>query len=192
MDETLSLPTEKAAEIALRTQQLLAYETGVSNVVDPLGGSWFIEDLTDKIEEKANEIFKEIDNHGGVINGIEDGYFQREISRSASSYQKKVDNNERIVVGVNRFKNKHERVEIPTLEIDSKSEIDQVKKIKKFKEQRNHSIVDRYIQEIKSCCSNGRNLVPVVVEAAKNKLTLGEIVDAMKSEFGEWTESSVF
>ena len=84
------------------------------------------------------------------------------------------------------------RVEIPTLEIDSKSEIDQVKKIKKFKEQRNHSVVDRYIQEIKKCCSNGRNLVPVVIEAAKNKLTLGEIVDAMKSEFGEWTESSVF
>ena len=149
MDETLSLPTEKAAEIALRTQQLLAYETGVSNVVDPLGGSWFIEDLTDKIEEKANQIFKEIDNYGGVINGIEEGYFQREISRSASSYQNKVDNNERIVVGVNRFKNKHERVEIPTLEIDSKSEIDQVKKIKKFKEQRNHSVVDRHIQEIK-------------------------------------------
>ena len=84
------------------------------------------------------------------------------------------------------------RISSKKLEIDSKSEIDQVKKIKKFKEQRNHSIVDRYIQEIKSCCSNGRNLVPVVVEAAKNKLTLGEIVDAMKSEFGEWTESSVF
>ncbi len=192
MDETLSLPTEKAAEIALRTQQLLAYETGVSNVVDPLGGSWFIEDLTDKIEEKAKEIFKEIDNYGGVINGIEEGYFQREISRSASSYQKKVDNNERIVVGVNRFKNKHERVEIPTLEIDSKSEIDQVKKIKKFKEQRNNLEVERHIKEIKKCCSTSRNLVPVVIEAAKNKLTLGEIVDAMKSEFGDWTESSVF
>ena len=127
MDETLSLPTEKAAEIALRTQQLLAYETGVPNVVDPLGGSWYVENLTDKIEEKANKIFKEIDTYGGVINGIEEGYFQREISRSASSYQNKVDNIERIVVGVNRFKNKHERVEIPTLEIDSKSEIEQVK-----------------------------------------------------------------
>ena len=110
MDETLSLPTEKAAEIALRTQQLLAYETGVASVVDPLGGSYFIEDLTDKIEKKAEQYFKEIDTMGGVIIGIEDGYFQREIARSASEYQLKVDGQERIVVGVNKFVNENEKV----------------------------------------------------------------------------------
>ena len=165
MDETLSLPTEKAAEIALRTQQLLAYETGVSNVVDPLGGSWYIEDLTDKIEEKANQIFKEIDTYGGVINGIEEGYFQREISRSASSYQNKVDNNERIVVGVNRFKNEHERVEIPTLEIDSKSEIDQVEKIKKF-----------FISEEKFSIENG-------MQTPTMKLKRYKIIQKFKNKF---------
>ena len=192
MDETLSLPTEKAAEIALRTQQLLAYETGIANVVDPLGGSYFIEDLTDKIEKKAEQYFKEIDTMGGVIIGIEDGYFQREIARSASEYQLKVDGQERIVVGVNKFINENEKVEIPTLDIGLESGRDQVKKIKALKKSRDNSKVNHSLEKIKKFCKSKQNLVPVIIDAAKNDVTMGEIVEAMKSEFGEWTESSVF
>ena len=192
MDETLSLPTEKAAEIALRTQQLLAYETGVASVVDPLGGSYFIEDLTDKIEKKAEQYFKEIDSMGGVIIGIEDGYFQREIARSASEYQLKVDGQERIVVGVNKFINENEKVEIPTLDIGLESGRDQVKKIKALKKSRDNSKVNHSLEKIKKFCNSKQNLVPVIIDAAKNDVTMGEIVEAMKSEFGEWTESSVF
>ncbi len=192
MDETLSLPTEKAAEIALRTQQLLAYETGVANVVDPLGGSWFIESLTDKIESEAQKYFKEIESIGGVINGIEDGYFQREISRSASNYQIKVDNKERIVVGINKFINNNEKIEIPVLDVGIKSGKEQIKKLKRFKNQRDEIKVKDCIDGIKKCCKSDKNLVPVIISAAKNNVTLGEIVNAMKSEFGEWKENSVF
>tara|TARA_B100001250_G_C19786366_1_gene784356 strand:+ start:1 stop:1608 length:1608 start_codon:yes stop_codon:yes gene_type:complete len=192
MDETLSLPTEKAAEIALRTQQLLAYETGVANVVDPLGGSWFIESLTDKIENEAEKYFKEIDSIGGVINGIEDGYFQREISQSASRYQIKVDNKERIVVGINKFINDSEEIEIPVLDVGIKSGKEQIKKLRSFKRQRDEIKVKDSIDSIKKCCKSNNNLVPVIINAAKNNVTLGEIVNAMKSEFGEWKENSVF
>ena len=192
MDETLSLPTEKAAEIALRTQQLLAYETGVANVVDPLGGSWFIESLTDKIESEAQKYFKEIESIGGVINGIEDGYFQREISQSASRYQIKVDNKERIVVGINKFINESEEIEIPVLDVGIKSGKEQIKKLRSFKRQRDEIKVKDSIDSIKKCCKSNNNLVPVIINAAKNNVTLGEIVNAMKSEFGEWKENSVF
>ena len=122
MDETLALPSEKAAEIALRTQQLIAYETGVANVVDPLGGSWFVEQLTNDLEQKAEEYFNEIDDIGGVIPAIEQGYQQREIAKSASEYQSKVDNEERVVVGVNKFANENEEIDIPILEIDTRAE----------------------------------------------------------------------
>ena len=117
MDETLALPSEKAAEIALRTQQLIAFETGVSNVTDPLGGSWFVESLTDRIEDEAEKYFKEIESMGGVISAIEKGYFQYEISRSASAHQKKIDSNELIHVGVNDFIKHDEKLDLPILEI---------------------------------------------------------------------------
>ena len=136
MDETLALPSEKAAEIALRTQQIIAFETGVSNVVDPLGGSWYLEKLTDEIEEEAESYFKEIENIGGVIPAIEQGYFHREIARSASEYQEKVDKNKRIVVGVNDFVKDNEEIDIPILEISSKSANDQIKSLEKLKNSR--------------------------------------------------------
>ena len=113
MDETLALPSEKAAEIALRTQQLIAHETGVANVVDPMGGSWFVESLTDSIEEQVEQYFKIIDELGGVIPAIEQGYLQHEIANAASDYQNKVDNNQRIVVSVNDFVNEEEEIDIP-------------------------------------------------------------------------------
>lgn len=192
MDETLALPSEKAAEIALRTQQLIAYESGVANVVDPLGGSFFVENLTDKIEEKAENYFSEIDNLGGVVNAIEDGYFQREISISAAEYQKKVDSKKRIVVGVNKFINKNEDVDIPILEISSKIERKQKKIIKNFKNNRNSEKLNRSLELITEACRKDVNLMIPIIDASKKGATLGEIVIAMKKVFGEWQESSVF
>jgi methylmalonyl-CoA mutase N-terminal domain/subunit len=192
MDETLALPSEKAAEIALRTQQLIAFETGASNVVDPLGGSYFIENLTDKIEEKAETYFTEIDNLGGVINAIEDGYFQREISMAASDYQSKIDNKDRIVVGVNKFVNKNEEIDIPILEISSKIEKKQKAKLASLKKNRSSKKVQSKLEVITETCKGNSNLMVPVIEAAKEGATLGEIVTAMKIVFGEWEESSTF
>ena len=192
MDETLALPTEKAAEIALRTQQLIAYETGVSNVVDPLGGSWYIEKLTDDIEQKAEEYFSEIEALGGVVPAIEQGFFQREIAKSASDYQNKVDEGKRIVVGVNKFVKDNEEIDIPILEIGSEAGQDQLKKLSELKKNRNNKNVEDAISKIRKACKEETNLMNPIIDAAKKYVTLGEIVHALKSEFGEWQESAVF
>ena len=192
MDETLALPTEKSAEIALRTQQLLAYETGVANVVDPLGGSWYLEHLTDKIESDVENYFTEIENLGGVIPAIEEGYFQREISRSASKYQTKVDKSQRIVVGVNKFKEKNEKIDIPILNINEETGRNQIEKLKKLKKNRNQSNVTSILEKITNVCKNDENLMPFIITAAKEHATVGEIIEAMKIEFGEWQETIGF
>ena len=192
MDETLALPSEKAAEIALRTQQLIAFETGVSNVTDPLGGSWFVENLTDQIEEEANKYFKEIESIGGVIAAIEKGYFQYEISRSASSHQKKIDNNELIHVGVNDFIKPNEKIDIPILEIGRDVEDYQNNKISALRKTRNSEYFNKTLTKVEESCKNGNNLLPPIIEAVKAGATMGEIVITMKNEFGEWNETSVF
>ncbi len=192
MDETLALPTEKAAEIALRTQQLIAYETGVSNVVDPLGGSWYIEKLTDDIEQKAEEYFSEIEALGGVVPAIEQGFFQREIAKSASDYQNKVDEGKRIVVGINKFVKENEEIDIPILEIGSEAGQDQLKKLSELKKNRNNKNVEDAILKIRKACKEETNLMYPIIDAAKKYVTLGEIVHALKGEFGEWQESAVF
>ena len=192
MDETLALPSEKAAEIALRTQQLIAFETGVANVADPLGGSWFIENLTDELEEEAEKYFKEIENMGGVIPAIEKGYFQYEISRSASSHQKKIDNKELIHVGVNEFEKINEEIEIPILEIGQEVESYQKNKIRELRKNRNDEITQQALKKIQKACKNGDNLLPSIIAAAKAHATMGEIVIKIKDEFGEWNETSVF
>ena len=192
MDETLALPTEKAAEIALRTQQLIAYETGVTNVVDPLGGSWYIEKLTDEIELKAEEYFSQIESIGGVIPAIEQGFFQREIAKSAADYQRKVDEGKRIVVGVNEFIKENEEIDIPILEIGSEAGDDQLKKLLELRNNRNNEKVKISILKIREACNNGSNLMHPIIDAAKEYATLGEIVDVLKAEFGEWHETAVF
>ena len=192
MDETIALPSEKAAEIALRTQQLIAYETGVTNVVDPLGGSWFLENLTDEMEQKTEEYFSEIDDLGGVIPAIEQGYQQREISKSASIYQDKIDNNKRVVVGVNKFINDEKEIDIPILEIDTRAEQSQIEKLDQLIKNRDQQQVKNSLKQIIETCQSGDNLMPIIINAAKSYCTLGEIVDAMKTEFGEWQENSVF
>ena len=192
MDETLALPSEKAAEIALRTQQLIAYETGVANVADPLGGSWLIESLTDQLEQEAEKYFEEIEHLGGVIQAIENGYFQREIARSAKSYQKLVDQKQLFIVGVNQFGKDDENIDIPILEIGPEVEQIQVKAVNELKNTRDETAVQQALYKIRETCANGGNIMPPIIEAAKVYVTLGEIVTAMKAEFGEWQEAAVF
>ena len=192
MDETLALPSEKAAEIALRTQQLIAYETGVANVADPLGGSWLIESLTDQLEQEAEEYFEEIERLGGVIQAIEKSYFQREIARSAKNYQKLIDEKQLFIVGVNQFYKDDENIDIPILEIGPEAEQIQVKAVNELKNTRNETAVQQALYKIRETCANGGNIMPPIIEASKVYVTLGEIVTAMKAEFGEWQEVAVF
>lgn len=192
MDETLALPTRKAAEVALRTQQLIAYETGVANVADPLGGSWFIESLTDRMEKEAEDYFRQIEEIGGVIPAIEEGFFQREIAHAASDYQKKVDQNSRIVVGVNKFEKENEELEIPILEIGHEAEEEQIASLEKLRAERDQSAVDSALEDVQKAAGGKDNLLPPIIAAAKAYATMGEIVEAMKQEFGEWQESAVF
>tara|TARA_Y100001970_G_scaffold42776_1_gene53270 strand:- start:53621 stop:55237 length:1617 start_codon:yes stop_codon:yes gene_type:complete len=191
MDETLALPSEKAAEIALRTQQILAYETGVANVVDPLGGSYFIEDLTNQIENKANVYFDHIEKIGGVIEGIEAGYFQREIADSASMYNSKIENKERFIVGVNQFIKKDESIDIPILEISDKVQKKQIDELLNIKNNRNNQLVKEKLNSITDACKTNINLLPLIIDAALEYATLGEIVDSMKEVFGDWTEKAI-
>ena len=192
MDETLALPSEKAAEIALRTQQLIAYETGAANVIDPLGGSWYIESLTNKLEEEAELYLNQIDELGGVIPAIELGFFQREIARAASDYQQLVDEKKRIVVGVNNFIKEDEKVEIPILEIGKEAEEKQIKAITNLRNNRDNEAVKVVLDEVRQACKSKTNIMLPIIKAAKAYATLGEIVDAMKDVFGEWQESSLF
>ena len=192
MDETLALPTEKAAEIALRTQQLIAFETGVANVADPLGGSWFVESLTDHMETEAEKYFEEIENLGGVIPAIEKGYFQREIAYAASEYQQKIDKKELIHVGVNDFIKEDEEIEIPLLEIGDEAENIQIESLTKLRKERDENMVQKALSRIQEACVNSDNIMPPIIEASKAFATMGEIVVAMKAEFGEWQEAAVF
>ena len=192
MDETLALPSEKAAEIALRTQQLIAFETGVTNVIDPLGGSWYVEELTDSIEKDALEYFDEIEKNGGVIECIESGYLQKEISDASSDYQIKIDNKERIVVGMTEFIKENEEIEIPILEIRKEVEEEQNKRLNNIKSNRNNQDVEASLLKIQECCKSGENLMPSIIKAVESYATLGEIVDSMKEVFGEWQEKVFF
>ena len=191
MDETLALPSQHAAEIALRTQQLIAFETGVTNVVDPLGGSWYVEELTDKMEKEAYNYFSKIDDIGGVIPAIEMGYFQREIAEAASDYQRRVDSKRRIVVGVNEFSKNNEEIEIPILEIRKEVEREQIGGLKSLREKRNEETVDAKLKSITEACRTKDNLIPLIIDAGQSHATLGELVTSMKVVFGEWQETAV-
>jgi methylmalonyl-CoA mutase N-terminal domain/subunit len=192
MDETLALPSEKAVRIALRTQQIIAYETGVINTVDPLGGSYYVEALTDKMESEANKIFDQIDAIGGVIPAIESGYFQKEISDAAYRYQKEVEKKEKFIVGVNEFIEENEKIEIPILTISPEVEIAQRKRLAELKQSRSQQDVDESLAEILSASENANNLMPIFVKAAHNKVTLGEMVGELKKVFGTYEEVAVF
>jgi len=191
MDETLALPSEKAAEIALRTQQLIAYEIGITNVVDPLGGSWFVEELTDKMEKEVLDYFDKIEDLGGVIPAIELGFFQREIAEASMDYQRKVEEKQRIIVGVTEFVKENEQIDIPILEIGPETEQIQVVKLNQLKAERNNQEVEKCLEDIRLTANNGVNLLPSIIKAAKAYATMGEVVEVLKVEFGEWQETAV-
>lgn len=192
MDETLALPSEKAVKIALRTQQLIAYETGVINTVDPLGGSYYIESLTAKMEKQAEEIFRQIDSFGGVVGAIEAGYFQKEIADSAYRYQLELERKEKFIVGVNEFVEENENLEIPILQISPEVEKKQKQRLADLRQSRNNEAVEQSIREISEAASGHTNLMPVLIRAAENRVTLGEMVNGLKEHFGTYEEVAVF
>jgi len=192
MDETLALPSDKAAKVALRTQQIIAHESGVVNTIDPLAGSYFIESLTDKMESEAEEYFERIEKLGGVIPAIEKGFFQQEIARAAYRYQKEFDSDERVIVGVNRFVEEDEKIEIPILEITEEMHERQVTRLRALRERRDEDGVKEALAEVRRVCSGTENVMPFLIEAAKAYCTLGEIVDVMREAFGTYREPSMF
>jgi len=189
MDETLALPSEKAAEIALRSQQIIAYESGVTNTIDPLGGSWYIEELTNQIEKDVYSYFEKIEDQGGVVEAIENSYFQREISQASSDYQSKVDNKNRYIIGVNSFIKDDEKIEIPILEIREEVQKEQIDRLNKVKKNRDNKKVELMLKNITTAAKKGENVMQPIIDASLEYATLGEIVDAMKTVYGEWTEN---
>lgn len=192
MDETLALPSEKAVKIALRTQQIIAYETGVINTIDPLGGSYYIEALTNRLEAEANEYFRKIDELGGVIPAIEMGFFQKEIANAAYRYQKEIEEKQRIIVGINEFVEKEEKLEIPILYIPPEVEIKQREALAKLRQERNNEIVKEKLAALHQAAIDEKNLMPYVLDCARNYVTLGEMVDELKKVYGVYEESIVF
>ncbi len=192
MDETWALPSEKAAKIALRTQQIIAHETGVSNTIDPLAGSYFVESLTTKMEEEAEKYFEKIKELGGVISAIELGYFQREISKAASLYQQEIDSNERVIVGVNEYVEEEEKIEIPILRIDPQVEKDQINTLQQIRAQRSDAEAQASLSGLRESAIHGNNMMPHLLECARNYVTIGEMVQVLREEFGEYLEAATF
>jgi methylmalonyl-CoA mutase N-terminal domain/subunit len=184
-DEALSLPTEQAAQIALRTQQIIAFESGAADTADPLAGSYFIESLTDEMEQKAWELVNKIERMGGSVSAIEQGFMQDEIARSAYEYQRNIENGEKIIVGVNQFTIEKEDP-IPGFKIDDNIRILQSERLQTLKASRNTAVTSQNLQKIAAAARDGTNLMPVVIEAVENYCTLGEIADVLRGIFGEY------
>ncbi len=183
-DEALALPTTEAARLALRTQQVIAYETGVARVADPLGGSWAIEALTAEIAGRASALIEKIDEMGGALAAIEAGYFQREIQEAAYQAQKAIESKEQVVVGMNEF-TIEEEASIPTMSIDPKVETEQVERLAAFRSRRDAGNVERLRAALVEAARDGRNLMPPIVEAVDGNVTLGEVVESLKTVFGD-------
>jgi methylmalonyl-CoA mutase N-terminal domain/subunit len=192
MDEALALPSEKAVEIALRTQQIIAFESGAANVIDPLGGSYYIEKLTNDLEEEAERYFRKIDELGGVVKAIEQGFFQREITRAAYEYQMALSRRKKFHVGVNDFVNPGQKLEIPLLEIDETVEKDQIASLRRIKAGRDNGGVRDALTALKTTAAAGRNLMPPLLECARRYASLGEISDTLTAVFGEYREQPFF
>src|SRR3989338_10414227 len=191
MDETLALPTEQAATIALRTQQVIAEETGVMNTVDPLGGSYFVESLTHELEKQALETIEKIDAMGGIVAAIEKGYPQKEIARASYHYQQQLERGEKVIVGINKYTQK-EDPPIETLYIDETAEKRQVTALRKIKKERSQAKLSKALDHLKKGAQKKENLVPLVLEAVEQMGTIGEICDSLKEVYGEYREASVF
>jgi methylmalonyl-CoA mutase N-terminal domain/subunit len=185
MDETLALPSEHAVTLALRTQQVLAYETGVTNTVDPVGGSYFVETLTRQMQDDARHYFERIEEEGGMIAAIEKGFFRSEIAEAAFVYQREIDANRKLIVGVNAFQEPEERP-IDTLSIDESVESEQADSLKKVKARRDSGAVSRCLNALRKAASGKDNLMPAMIEAAQARCTVGEIMAALGDVFGKY------
>lgn len=189
LDETYALPTEFAATLALRTQQVLAFETGVSLTCDPLGGSYFIERLTDEIEERAMDYIRRIDEYGGMVQAIEAGFPQKEIQEAACLFQKELDQGERQIVGVNAFPSDEDET-IPLLRVSRKQQEEQVRKVRELKDRRSNVSAQKGLDALKHAAERGENLIPALVEAVESLATLGEVARVLEEVYGKYQEVS--
>ncbi|NDJ54471.1 MAG: methylmalonyl-CoA mutase family protein [Chloroflexi bacterium] len=187
MDEALALPSEWAATVALRTQQIIAHESGVTNTVDPLGGSYFVEALTRQIEAEAYDYFERIEAFGGVLPAIEHGFFQREISEAAYRYQRELDRKDRLMVGANAFAD-DQPVKIPILDMDPQGYERQVARLNQVREERDNEAVGAALQALKEAAQGDQNTMPFLIDAVKTYASLGEIIDVLREVFGEYQE----
>ncbi len=186
-DEALALPTESSVMTALRTQQVAAYESGIANTIDPLAGSYYIEAMTDQIENEAMDYISKIDSLGGMINAIESGYVQKEIQDSAYKYEREIESGERIIVGVNKFKSEEDQ-KPELLKIDEKVQAEQIKFLKKVRAERDNKKVKETLNNLKSAAEGGENLMPFIIDAVKAYASVGEICNTMRDVFGEYHE----
>ncbi len=191
MDETLALPSEEAVKIALRTQQIIAHETGVPDTIDPLGGSYYVEWLTNRMEKEAQRYFKKLDTMGGMVAAIEKGFPQIEIHRAAVTYQKEIDRKERLIVGVNAFVEKEENP-IPTLKVTEEVERRQIARLKKMKKQRNAARLSETLRRLTQAAEAGAYLMPPLLDAVRASATVGEISDIFRKVYGEYRETVSF
>jgi len=189
-DEALALPSQEAVQVALRTQQIIAEESGVADTVDPLGGSYCIEWLTSELENKVMEYITEIDKMGGALKAIERGYVQKEIANSSYNYQKAVDSGEQAIVGVNKFVIQEEHIP-GTLEIGEETEKKQVERLRRLKEERDNKKVSEVLDGVRGVARSGESIMPVIIDAVKAYATVGEISDALREAFGEYREPSI-
>ncbi len=192
MDEVLALPSEKSVEIALRTQQVLAYETNVTNVVDPLGGSYFVEALTDEMERQVEEYFARIAEFGGMVEAVEAGYPQREIADASYRYQRSIESGDRVIVGVNAFERPDEKQDPNLLKIGAEIERGQARSVQDVRANRDGAAVEASLAALKRACAGDANVMPYLIDCVKAVATEGEIVDAMVSVYGRYTETTQF
>jgi methylmalonyl-CoA mutase, N-terminal domain len=185
MDEALWLPTEKAVRVALRTQQIIAYESGVADSVDPLAGSYLIEYLTDEIEKGALDYISKIDDMGGALQAIEKGYMQNEIQNAAYEAQQAIEKKEQIVVGVNQFLVK-EDMTLERLRVDPAIELGQRERLKKLRENRDQGVVGELLEKLSNAAKGAENVMPIFIECVENEVTLGEICNALREVWGEY------
>ncbi len=192
MDETLSLPTEEAVQVALRTQQVLAYETGVPNVADPLGGSYYVEALTDKLEAEAEALFAQIDEIGGVVRGLEDGWFQKRIAEAAARQQWEIEQRRKLVVGVNEFVTDEPELSIPLLKVGAEAEAEQRESMAKLRASRDQALVTARLDALRNAARGSDNVVPYILDCARAYCTLYEIRAALEDVFGAYREPVFF
>jgi methylmalonyl-CoA mutase, N-terminal domain len=192
MDETLALPTEEAVQVALRTQQVLAYETGVPNVIDPLGGSYYVEALTDQLEDEAEALFEQIDAEGGVVQGLETGWFQRKIAQSAARQQWEIEQHRRAIVGVNEFVTDEPELSIPILKVGADTERSQRESMAQMRATRDSAACDAALDRLRAASAGTENVFPYILDCARRYCTLYEIRAAMESVFGAYREPVFF